>query len=86
MKQSEGTATSERTYQDTVLTKYDQGVLFLKTHKDEYISKVLACLKDRIKDRDTSESDLLTNSLKILATHGWEKTGDASFGYSAIES
>ena len=29
---------------------------------------------------------MLTNALKILATHGWEKTTDASFGYSAIES
>ena len=44
------------------------------------------CLKDRIKDEESSESDLLTRSLKLLATHGWEKTGDASFGYSAIES
>ena len=75
IKQSEGTATSERTYQDTELTKYEQGLSFLKTHKDEYIDKVLVCLKDRIKDRETSESDLLTCSLKLLATHGWEKLG-----------
>ena len=49
MKQSEGTASSEHySYQDTELTKYEQGLLFLKTHKDEYVDKVLACLKDRI--------------------------------------
>ena len=31
-----------------------------------------------------SQKDASTT--KLLATHGWEKTGDASFSYSAIES
>ena len=28
--------------------------------------------------------ELLTHTVKVLATHGWDKTEDASFGYDAI--
>lgn len=30
-------------------------------------------------------SELLTHVLTILATHGWDKTDSASFGYPALE-
>ena len=29
--------------------------------------------------------DVLNHTLKIIATHGWEKTEDTSFGYETIE-
>ncbi len=37
------------TYQSTELSRYHQG---LKNHKSDYIDKVLACLKGRLKDRE----------------------------------
>ena len=54
--------------------------------KYELWSKYLTCLRDCFKIQDNSDIDTLNYALKILATHGWEKTTDASFGYEAIQS
>ena len=61
----------ENTYQSVVLAKFDESIVFLQSHKNEYVEKVLACLKDRVK---VQHSDLLTHILTILATQGWEKS------------
>ena len=51
-----------------------------------YVDAVLACLHDRLKLHDSSaDIATLTYALKILATHGWEKTEDGSFGYEAVQ-
>ena len=71
-----------KTYQGTELVQYNQGLAFMKSKYSMYIDSVLACLHDRLKD---SSTDTLTHALKILATHGWEKTDDSSFGYEAIQ-
>ena len=41
-----------------------------------------SCLKPHENPEDI---DVLNHTLKIIATHGWEKTEDASFGYETIE-
>ena len=61
----------ENTYQSVVLARFDESIVFLQSHKNEYVEKVLACLKDRVK---VQHSDLLTHILTILATQGWEKS------------
>ena len=43
-------------------------------------------MKDCLKDQESARSELLTNALKIVATHGWEKTEDPNFSYSALEA
>ena len=70
------------TYQGTEL-KNEEGVAYLKSHKDQYTTSIQACLKDHVKAQNT---DLLTYALTILAPKGWEKTEDASFGYDALDS
>ncbi len=77
---------SEFVYQGIELLRYHQGLAFLKHHKSEYVGNVLACLKDRLKDRESARDELLTHALKIVATHGWEKSEGSGFGYSAIEA
>ena len=60
-----------------------EGVAYLKSHKDQYTTSIQVCLKDRVKAQNT---DLLTYALTILAPKGWEKTEDAPFGYEALDS
>ena len=80
IEHSEGGST---TYQGAELTKHEEGVAYLKSHKDQYTTSIQACLKDHVKAQNT---DLLTYALTILAPKRWEKTEDASFGYEALDS
>ena len=75
-------ADGSTTYQPANLTKHKEGVSFLKNHMNEYTIAVLDCLKERVKDHST---ELLTETLTILALKGWEKRGDASFVYGALD-
>ena len=69
-----------KTYQGTDLTYFDSGLTFLKDHSPEF---VLSCM---CSPRESSEDTVVLNhALKIIATHGWEKTEDASFGYESIQ-
>ena len=45
------------TYQGAELTKHEEGVAYLKSHKDQYMTSIQAYLKDRVKAQNT---DLLT--------------------------
>ena len=69
------------TYQGAELTNHDQGIDYVKSHKDEYLANIQSCLKSRVKAQSI---ELLTHTLTILAPKGWEKTNDASFGYEAL--
>ena len=57
-------------YQGADLADYESGKAYLKSHKDQYTDKVVSCLKDRVK---VHHPDLLTDTLTILATQGWQK-------------
>lgn len=72
-------------YQSVEIVRYSEALEFLKNKYCDYIDLVLTCLKNRIKAEEDSDIDTLTHALKILATHGWEKTTDAMFGYDAIQ-
>ena len=77
---------NHKTYQGVDLTYFDRGLTFLQNHFSEYIESVLSCMRSRLKPRQNPEdNDVLNHTLKIIATHGWEKTEDASFGYESIE-
>ena len=40
---------------------------------------------ERLKD-SSADATTLTHALKVLATHGWQKTDDASFGLDAVQA
>ena len=85
LKNSQCAGENSKTYQSVDIVRLDQALGFLKSEYRSYIDSVLACLHDRLKD-SSADSTTLTHSLKLLATHGWQKTEDASFGYEAIQS
>ena len=71
------------TYQEAEVRNYEGACSFLRSHQAEYMEAVQTCLRDRLKRQHT---DVLTHSLTILATYGWERGEDASFAYQAVES
>ena len=72
----------EGTYQGADLTSYSEAVAYFTAHHHEYTDSILACLKRR---KANEESELLTHALNILATQGWGRGDDASFGYIALQ-
>jgi len=72
-------------YQGVEIVQYDETLAFLNSNYRLYIDLVLTCLRNRIKEDEVSDASTLTHALKILATHGWEKTTEASFGHEAIQ-
>ena len=75
-------ATNSKTYQGVEVVRLDQSLAFFKS---KYIDCVLACLHARLKD-SSADTATLTHALKVLATHGWQKTEDASFGIEAVQA
>jgi hypothetical protein len=69
-------------YQGVELTNYDGAITFLDNNYQQYITLVQDCLRDCVKLQST---ELLTHSLTILTTHGWERSRRTSFGYEAID-
>ena len=67
-------------YQGAELADHETSVAYLKSHKDQYVEKLVSCLNDRVK---VQHPDLLTNALTLLATQGWQKSEDASFANTA---
>ena len=65
--------------------RYEQGLSFLKKNSSTFTDKVLSCLHSHLKhSADTGE--VLSCALNMVATHGWEKVPDTSFGYEAIQT
>ena len=62
------------------LLYHHQGLAFLNNKYTTYIDSVLTCLHARVKYQNSGDVDLITQALKILATHEWENTDDDSFG------
>ncbi len=58
----------------------------IRNNYQGFIDSILYCLRDRLKTRIGSDTETLSDALKILATHGWEKVADASFGHEAIQN
>ena len=52
--------------------------MFLKNNhqESEYINVIQGCLPEHVKNQG--------NDLLIHATHGWEQSADAAFGYEAL--
>ena len=78
---SSGSAFS-KTYQGVEVIKLDQSLTLFSSNYKAYIDSVLARLHKRLK----IDAATLTHALKVLATHGWQKTEDASFGVEAIHA
>ena len=72
---------SSSLYQGAELTGFAEAITFLKANHNHFSDLVQGCLRDRLA---TQETDLLSQALIILATHGWEKTTESSFAHSAI--
>ena len=73
------------TYQAAELKMYDQALVFLKTHYEEWVEAVEGCLLNRLKTQ-APELKLLTHAVTLLSTHGWERTENPSFGYAALDA
>ena len=77
-------------YHGAELADHETGVAYLKSHKDQYMEKLVSCLKDLVsclKDRVKVQlPDLHTDALTVLATQGWQKSEDASFANTALHS
>ena len=69
-------------YQGSSLTNYEQGFKFLVNHKNEYAQSVMSSLRDRIKIQHV---DLLTDTVTLLATHGWAKSGTSDFADESVD-
>ena len=66
---------NHKTYQGVHLIYFDRGLIFLQNRFSEYIESVLSCMRSRLKPPENPEdNDVLNHTLKIIATHGWEKT------------
>ena len=77
------TADDGTTYQGAQLVKFEEGIAYLKSHKNGLMESVLTCLKDRVK---VQHPDLLTDTLTLLASQGWEKSDDADFADVALNA
>lgn len=69
------------TYQGVQITRYKEAVTFFRLHKDEFVKAISDCLKDRIKAQHTN---LLTDVLNLLATHGWGRSEELDFATAPI--
>ena len=73
---------SSYVYQGADLTSYSEAVAYFTAHHHEYTDSILSCLNRRMANE---ESELLTHALNILATQGWGRGDDASFGLIALQ-
>ena len=80
VKESDGSTT----YQETEIVKYDEAMEYLEKNSQNWCDAVCTCIKKRVKHSHL-EIELLTSSLKILATQGWEKTPGADFAKYSLE-
>ena len=55
---------------------------YFVNHHQEHTVLVQACLKQHM---TSQENELLTHTLNILATQGWARDDDATFGYLALQ-
>ena len=69
------------TYQGAGLLSYAEGVQFFENHHQEYIDLVQSCLKQHMTEQ---VNELLKHALNVLATQGWGRDDNASFGYLAL--
>ena len=81
----DSSGTTSKTYQGVEVVRFDQSLAFFKCKYKAYVDSVVACLHERLKE-SSADTTILTHSLKILATHGWQKTEDASFGVDAVHA
>jgi len=56
---------------------------YLNNNYTSLVEAVESCLRKHLKSQNT---DLLSDALTILATHGWERCESSSFTYTAIDT
>ena len=71
------------TYQGVLVVRYHQVIAFCRSHKNQYLESILECIKDRVK---VQHSELLTDILTILATHGLERSEGIDFADEALDN
>ena len=70
-------------YQGFYIANFPSSIEYLERHFVSWIDAVTSCLRNRIKAQDI---DLLSHSVTILATHGWEWQESTDFGHPALEA
>ena len=68
------------TYQSAEINRYELAI----DNRIQWVEAIEACLLQRLKSQ-ASELELLTHAITILSTHGWERSADSSFGYTALK-
>lgn len=77
------TVDNEKTYQKSEIKNYDASMSFFNAHYKQYMESMQVCLRDRIK---VQHEKLLDDTLTILATNGWGKADNASFGHLSLSN
>ena len=72
-------------YQEIELTKHSHALNFFQGMYSSYINSVLTYLHNPVKVKQL-DVQLFTDVLAILATEGWEKHNDASFGHKSLHN
>ena len=70
-------------YQGFGITNVSSSMEYLEGHFTSWIDAVTSSLPNRIKAQDI---DLLSHSVTILASHGWERQDSTDFGRPALEA
>ena len=70
-------------YQGFEIANVSSSMEYLERHFSSWIDGVTSNLRSRIKAQDI---DLLSHSVTILATHGWERQESTDFGHPALEA
>ena len=74
-----------KTYQGIEIVNTERAIVYFETKYQAYVESVLDCLRDRIKD-ESCDVALLSHILILLATHGWQKSDDTSFGIDSVQA
>ena len=72
------------TYQLADIKRLEEGSRFVSDHQEEWTAAIMKCLHTRLTSQDEDKLVML-HAITILATHGWERSADSSFGHEALE-
>ena len=71
------------TYQSSELIQYEQGIAYLKYHKNGFADSIAACLKERVK---LNNPGVLNDAIILLFTQGWQRSQGVDFADTALHS
>lgn len=71
------------TYQSSELIQYEQGIAYLKSHKNGFADSIVVCLKERVK---LNNPGILNDAVILLFTQRWQRSQGVDFADTALRS